>query len=114
MASYEFYRDAYCGSRIPESAFAGCAARAAAALAQLERCYVIEGGPDSRRLAICAMADELWDASCHRGLASRSVGSVSEHYVSDKYTDRALWRALYRQAAVYLDIYRGIGPYSCS
>ncbi len=109
MADFEFYRTAYCGSRIPEEEFPRCAARAQAALERLERTYVVTGGADSRRMAVCAMAEEIYSADNRLGVTARTVGSVSERYSQDKCTDQALCRALYRQAGVYLDIYRGLG-----
>lgn len=109
MVDYAYYIDSYMGSTIPEKDFSAMATRAKRALEKFERCYHVVGGDDSRAMAICAMAEALYaDTRRSRGVAAESVGSVSVRYESDKQADQALWRALYRQACIYLDIYRGV------
>ena len=97
----EFYRDQYGGTRIPEEAFPEFYRRAEDALARLERCYSIEGGEDARRMALCAMAEAIYDSTGKRGgVTAASVGSVSVRYAD-------IDRSLYDRAATYLEIYRG-------
>ena len=109
MVDYAYYTGSYMGSRIPEKEFSGMATRAKSALERFDRCYHVVGGDDSRAMAVCAMAEALYaDSRRSRGIAAESVGSVQVRYESDKLADQALWRTLYRQACIYLDIYRGV------
>lgn len=108
MVTFEFYRDTYLGSTIPEGRFAEFAARSSEELVRLKRYYRVEGGEEAQAMAICAMAESLFDYSRHgAGVQSATVGGVSVRY--DDATSRAkdLARKLYQQACVYLDIYRG-------
>ena len=106
MADYEFYVNYYLGSAIPEKAFSGLAAQAEQYLQRLKGAYRVESsGEEAEKLAICAMAEELWDRR-HDKVTSATVGSVSVRYEQDK---ASLRRELYRKASIYLDIYRGAG-----
>lgn len=104
MPDYTFYIDAYLGTRIPEKHFNRCAARAREALARLERCYQVTGGTQARSLALCAMAEAIYEA--RGGMISASVGSLTVRYQDA--VDRQLWRELYHRAGIYLDICRGV------
>ena len=106
MADFGFYTDTYLGNRIPEKQFASCMARAKAALACMERRFSVSGGPEERRLALCAMAEAVYAAFCRGGVVSATTGSVSVRYRDD---DEKLWRELYEQARIYLEICRGVG-----
>jgi hypothetical protein len=108
MVEYDFYANIYLGSAIPEKAFPGMAARARDALVRLENIYkVVSAGEESRNMAICAMAEAIFEARRHSGLRSANVGSVRVQYEDG--SGKALQRELYRRAATYLDIYRGVG-----
>lgn len=108
MVSYDFYVNTYLGSEMGEKQFSSMAAQAEAVLARFERLYRVSGGELSRAMAVCAMAECLNEHQKRRGgVTSASVGSVSVRY--DGTDPRALERELYRQAAIYLDIYRGVG-----
>lgn len=106
MVDYGFYTDAYLGELIPEKQFGRCMARAAEALACMERRYRITGGTEERKLALCAMAEAVYDADKNRGVVSATVGSVSVRY--QDHADRQLWRELYDRAGIYLQISRGV------
>lgn len=107
MLTYDFYVKDYMGSQIPEKAFPGLAARAADALAQFERVYrVKDSGEVSRSMALCAMAECIYDDSKHRGIQSANVGSVKIQY--NEKTPRKYLSRLYDSAAIYLDICRGV------
>ena len=43
MIDYDFYKNSYLGSAIPEKAFSGLAVRAAEALQMLKRLYQVSG-----------------------------------------------------------------------
>ena len=106
MVDYEFYVNCYLGSAIPEKAFSGLASQAQQYLERLKGAYRVESsGEEAEKLAVCAMAEELWDRR-HDKVASATVGSVSVRYEQDK---SSLRRELYRKASIYLDIYRGTG-----
>jgi hypothetical protein len=106
MVNYEFYVNQYLGNTIPEKAFAGMAAQAVQALERFKRIYRVESsGPEAEKMAVCAMAETLWQ-NRNQGMASANIGSVSVEYETDR---KALRRALYEKACIYLDIYRGVG-----
>ena len=106
MVNYEFYVNQYLGNTIPEKAFSGMAAQALQALERFKRIYRVESsGPEAEKMAVCAMAETLWQ-NRNQGLASANIGSVSVEYETDR---KALRRALYEKACIYLDIYRGVG-----
>ena len=103
---YEFYVNQYLGSAIPEKDFSGVAAQAQRYLDRFKRSYRVESsGAAAENLAVCAMAETLWE-NRNRGIAAESVGSVSVRYHTER---TALLRLLYEKASIYLDIYRGVG-----
>lgn len=105
MVTYDFYRDVYLGSALSEEAFPQAAARAEAWMRKLERsCQVTPVGEDSRELAVCAVAETLARFGRHQNVAQTTVGGVSVRYESD----RKLQRQLLQNAAVFLDIRRGV------
>ena len=111
MADYGFYTDVYLGCAIPEKAFPGMALRAREALERMQRVYrVIVPGEDSLKMAVCAMAETLYAHSKRRGgVTGASIGEASVRYEGPGQADRQLRRELYEQAAVYLEISRGVG-----
>ena len=107
MVDYDFYVNTYLGSAIPESAFPAAAARAAAVLEGYERRYTVEcPGEDSRRMALCAMAEVIHNYGNSRFVESATVGSLSVRYGSTGTGE--LERELYKKAGIYLDICRGV------
>ena len=107
MVDFTYYTQEYLGAQIPEKQFDRCLARAGEALAYLERCFTVTGGQEARKLALCAMAEGVYEAQHRRGVAGATVGSVSVRYEDARH--RQLWRELYERAAIYLDICRGVG-----
>ena len=107
MVDYSYYTQEYLGVQIPQKQFDRCLARAKEALAAMERCYTVAGGTEERRLALCAMAETVYEAEHRRGVVSATVGSVSVRYGESG--ARQLWRELYDKAAIYLEIRRGVG-----
>ena len=106
MVNHEFYVNQYLGSFIPEKAFSGVAARAEQVLKRFKQVYRVESsGQEAESLAICAMAETLWQ-NRNKGLTSANIGSVSVQYETDR---KALRRELFDKACIYLDIYRGVG-----
>lgn len=106
MPDYEFYLQEYEGSAIPEAEFSVHRATAARWLQKLERCCrVTPYGPDSRKMAICAIAEVLaaWERK-HACLES-AVGNVRVRY---RQSDVPLQRQILQSASGYLEIYRGI------
>ena len=110
MADFAFYEGVYLGSAIPEKAFPGVAQRAAELLTRFQKIYrVTVPGEDSFNMAICAMAETLYEASRRRGgMTAASVGEVSVHYEGAEASGKSLQRELYDKASIYLDICRGV------
>ena len=107
MVDYDFYINSYLGSAIDEKNFPAAAARAAAALEGYERrCRVQCPGPESRRMAICAMAEVIFQYGVGRLADSASIGSVTVRWGSRG--SRELEQALLQKAGIYLDILRGV------
>lgn len=111
MVDYEFYAQQYLGSRIKEAEFPPLEALAAQYLRKIKRCcHVSSPAPESEKMAVCAMAEALWDHEKNRsGVHSASIGSVRVQYDPVRLEGRSLERELYRRACIYLDVYRGIG-----
>ena len=100
MVDYEFYVNDYLGSAIPDKAFSGVAAQARHWLGCFKSSYrVVSSGAEAEKLAICAMAESLWNRRSS-GLAAPSGKTGSEK--------QSLGRELYEKASIYLDIYRGV------
>ena len=110
MVTYEFYKDSYLGSAIPENAFSGVAARAEAALAKIKRSDSLRaGGEIAEKLAICAMAEAIYQHMDRKQeLLQAKMGEVSVRYSDPGYEKKNLSRELYSRACLYLDIYRGV------
>ena len=114
MADYKFYTETYLGGSIPEAEFPRLAKRAGEQLARYKRISTVTvpdgGGVD---LAVCAMADALYyfETAQNGGLTtSSSIGSVSSSAQAGAVDLSPMAQAaeLYRCAALYLDIYRGV------
>lgn len=106
MVKYEFYVNQYLGSAIPEKAFSGVAAQAEQVLSKFKYAYRVESsGQEAESMAICAMAESLWQ-NRNKGLSAATIGSVSVRYETQR---NALRRELFDKACIYLDIYRGVG-----
>ena len=108
MADYGFYTDVYLGSTLSQKTFPEFAQRAKEELERLQRNYQVTiPGEDSLRMAICAMAESLYTHAKRRGgVIAASAGEVSVRYEDSG--EQSLRRELYRKAATYLDIHRGV------
>lgn len=107
MVDYTFYVNTYLGSAIPEDSFPGIIQQAQRSLDRFKRLYQVSGSREAEKLALCAMAEELYAWLLRpAGVVSAGVGKVSIRYVQDQ--KRCLERQLYAQALLYLDIYRGV------
>ena len=77
MVDYTFYKTVYLGSAIAEKQFPGVAARAQAELARLKQTMRVQSsGAESERLALCAMAEAVYDSFRRGGVVSATTGSV--------------------------------------
>lgn len=112
MPDYTFYRETYLGEDIPEDAFPRCLQRARTELDRMRDVYAVEPRPGldpdtAVDMALCAVADAVYEFDQEdegRGLASITVGSVSEHYTAPPElcaTTLALRAAHYRHEAGY-------------
>ena len=105
MVSYEFYKDVYMGSLIPSSAFDFAIGRAEEWLRWLERtCTVTATGPDSRKLALCAMAETFHRFRKRDRIVQESVGGVSIRYESAGSLNKELLSCV----KIYLQVGRGV------
>ncbi len=109
MVSWDYYENTYLGMTVPRKAFPRYARQAQAILDRLCRLCRVEGGEDSKSMALCAMAETLYRQERYGGVESASAGEVSVRYREN----RNLLSEVYTQAANYLDIYRGV-PYGLS
>ena len=109
MPDYDYYVNTYLGSFVPEGDFPFQASQARSALEQFERVYKVVGGEEARSMAICAMAEELYDRYRRKDrIAATSVGGVSVRYQAWEETEESMSQALYRKARIYLDFYRKV------
>ena len=117
MVEYSFYTDTYLGGSIPAAEWNAFEARAAEQLSRFKRIYTVTA-PDenAESMAICAMADAIayFTAAVNGGgqITRASIGSVSTGYAYTNAVDisaKGQAKELYRCAAQYLEIYRGVG-----
>lgn len=110
MVTYEFYQNSYLGSAIPENAFSGVAARAEAVLSKMKRIFEVRSsGEMAEKLALCAMAEAIYSYEDRKQeVLQARMGEVSVKYSDPGKEKKILSRELYRRAAIYLDIYRGV------
>ena len=107
MPDYDFYQQAFAGSVIPEGAFRENIARAEQWLVWLEGCCtVVAYGPESRKMALCALAETYYRHRRRQFCRQTQVGSVSVQYEKDTVP---LQRQLLESARGYLEVYRGVG-----
>ena len=105
MVSYDFYKNVYMGDAIAEPAFGFAIARAEDWLQMLERnCAVTAAGPDSRSLALCAMAEELARHRKRNHALQETVSGVSVRYAPEE----SLSKKLLSAAKIYLQVSRGV------
>ena len=112
MADFSFYTNAYHGGSIPEADFPRLAQRAGEQLDRYKRIYTMTApASDSEDMAVCAMADALYYfETVVNEPQSSAIGSVSSSRgPAVDISPRAQSKELYRCAALYLDIYRGVG-----
>ena len=113
---YDFYKEHYKGDSLGEAEFPQLIGRARDQLQRYKRCYRVTGSEEAEKFAICAMAEAIgyFEAAQNGqgGLRYASVGTVSVSgkgiYSQVDISPEARERELYRCAALYLDIYRGI------
>ena len=107
MPDYGFYTDVYAGTVIKQAAFSEMIHRAAQWLESLERCCrVVAYGPQSRQMALCAAAEEIYRYRSTERIAQSTVGGISVRYEK---SDVPLQRLLLQSVAGYLEVYRGVG-----
>lgn len=105
MVTYDFYENTYLGTAVPRKVFPRYAAQAQSVLDRLCGICRVEGGEESRAMAVCAMAETLYRHDRYGGVETASAGEVSVRYRQSG----GLMAELYAQAGIYLDIYRGVG-----
>ena len=119
---YEFYKCRYNGGSISYEEWPEYETRAMAILYRYKRIYTVtvpQEEPDGEKLAVCAMAEALYNfdliANGEGGtVQSASIGSVSSSFGTSgadavDVSPAGQAKELYRCASLYLDIYRGVG-----
>ena len=122
ITDYEFYTSRYNGGSIPYDNWPEYSNRAEAILYRYKRIYTVtvpQEEPDGEKLAVCAMAEALYNfdliANGEGGpVQSASIGSVSSSFGTSgadavDVSPAGQAKELYRCASLYLDIYRGVG-----
>ncbi len=102
MADLNFYKEVYLGTQIPDSAFPQSLKQAEDALSRLRRVCRVSGGPVQEDMALCAMAEAVYQHG--RQVSYAQVGNVTVRYENSP----SLEGELYRRAGIYLDLYRGV------
>lgn len=118
MVDYEFYTGTYQGGALSADEWPAAEREASAMLERYKRIYTVTA-PDqtAESMAVCAMAEVLaFHARAEAGqggpVASASIGSVSVSWAGTAGIDlseKGKASRLYRAAALYLDICRGVG-----
>lgn len=119
MPDYDFYTETYKGNCIKEGDFERLALRADTVVDGYERAYTISyPAPQSRDMAVCAVAEELHrtvqaaalEASQAGVVTSVAVGSVSTTYsrVPAEAVERSEAKRKWRAFCQYADVYRGV------
>jgi hypothetical protein len=107
MVTYEFYEKEYLGYLINQGDFPRMLRRAEQWLEKIERCCrVVPYGPDSRDMALCAIAETMAAWYKKKDVEQASVGEVTVRYQKN---DIPLQRQLLQNVSGYLEIYRGVG-----
>ena len=106
MPEYAFYREIYEGSQLSEPRFRELALRGNEWLEKLERCCrVTPYGAESRKMAICAVAETLAAWEQRQQYSDATIGSVRVRYQK---SDLPLQRQLLQNVSGYMEIYRGV------
>ena len=122
ITDYEFYPSRYNGGSISYEEWPEYETRAMAILYRYKRIYTVtvpDYEPEAEKLAVCAMAEALYNfdliANGEGGpVQSASIGSVSSSFGTSgadavDVSPAGQAKELYRCASLYLDIYRGVG-----
>lgn len=122
ITDYEFYTSRYNGGSISYEEWPEYETRAMAILYRYKRIYTVtvpDYEPEAEKLAVCAMAEALYNfdliANGEGGpVQSASIGSVSSSFGTSgadavDVSPAGQAKELYRCASMYLDIYRGVG-----
>lgn len=104
MVSFEFYVNEYHGGTVPESDWVRMEARAQLQMEKWKRSMSFSGEDRQVNLAICALADGLWEADSMGMLRSASIGSVSVEY-----RVKNPEKMLLERISSFVDVYRGVG-----
>ena len=106
MPDYSFYQEVYEGTLLSEPRFRTLSLRGKEWLEKLERCCrVIPYGTDSRKMAICALAETMAVWEQKHSCLEESIGAVRVRYQQN---DAPLQRQLLQNVSGYMEIYRGV------
>ena len=106
MVDFDFYLNIYLGNTIPEKCFAAMAKRAQAYFEWIQfNLRVQSTGAVSEKMALCAMAEEVYTDARSKNIKAADIGNVSVSYAEPS---GSLLGKLVKSAGIYLDIYRGV------
>ena len=105
MTAYEYYKKHFAQRAIPEEAFDGAVERARVVLNKIKSTYKTDKCNLFEELALYHMAEEIYRDDRSRDVVQRKLGNVSVRYADP----RPLEERLFKIAALYLNIYRGVG-----
>ena len=105
MTTYEYYLHNFAFRTIPEEAFDRVVERARAVLKKYESIYTVKKYNLTEELALYHMAEEIYRDDLSRDVVQRTLGNISIRYADP----RPLEERLFKIAALYLNIYRGVG-----
>ena len=108
MVPYTFYKEEYVGDLIQEWNWPAACFRAEEKLEALERKYRFTPyGPNSRMMAVCAIAEQT--AYCRKDwyITKERQGEVNVEYDPD--ADKKLQKRILHSLEGYMERYRGVG-----
>ena len=108
MVPFTFYKEEYLGERIEEWNWPKACFLAEEKLAALEHKYKLTPyGPDSRQMAVCAIAEQTAYCRWDWYITKERRGDVNVEYDPDAV--KKLQRRILNSIAAYMEIYRGVG-----
>ena len=98
-ADYNFYKNKYKGTTIPETAFEELVTKAGFFIDSITFNRIKEPVEDKVKMASCAVAEEIHKQNTDKGVASEKVGNYSVAYITDSYKPE---KKMYNAAALHL------------
>ena len=108
MVPYSFYKEEYLGDSIQEWNWPKACFRAEEKLEALEHKYTLTPyGPDSRKMAVCAIAELTNHFRRDWYITKERLGEMNVEYEPD--SDKKLQRRILQSIEGYFQRFRGVG-----